>query len=89
VEHVLVKLLATVLFGTLPVVILFASGPPRHGSWWYPNPERWDYALKLRLYPILDANTPPQPAARWFVRVIAFAVLVGTLACIWCQRSCR
>jgi hypothetical protein len=88
-EAVLVRLLASVLFGVLPVVVLFASGPPQHGSWWYPNPDRWDYPLQLRLYAILDANTPSQPAERWFVRVIASAVLVGTLACVWSQQPCK
>jgi len=82
-EGVLVRLLASVLFVTLPMVILFASGPPDHGSWWYPNPDRWDYPFKLRLFAILDANTPSQPAARWFVRTIALAVLFVGLTCIW------
>jgi hypothetical protein len=88
-EDVLARLLASVLFGTLPVVVLFASGPPRHGSWWYPNPDRWDYPFKLRLYAILDANTPARAAARWLVRLIALAVLTCTLACIWLQPPCR
>jgi hypothetical protein len=86
--EVLMKLLASLLFGTLPVVVLFAKGPPDHGSWWYPNPDRWDYPLKLRLYAFLDANTPSHPVARWFVRVIASAILVCTLVCIWCP-TCK
>jgi hypothetical protein len=73
---VLVRLLASVLFGAIPAAILFATGPPKHGSW-------WDYPLKLRLYAILDANTPSQPAERWFVRVIASIVLIVTWACLW------
>jgi hypothetical protein len=80
---VLVRLLASVLFGAIPAAILFATGPPKHGSWWYPDPNRWDYPLKLRLYAILDANTPSQPAERWFVRVIASIVLIVTWACLW------
>jgi hypothetical protein len=87
-EDVLWKLLASVLLGILFVAVLFASGPSQHGNWWYPNPERWDYPFKLRLYTLLDANTPSQPAARWFLRVIASAVLGCTLACIWCQQPC-
>ena len=79
------KLMATLLYGTLPVVVLVAKGPLRHGSWWYPNPERRDYPFKLRLYAILDVNTPSQPPARWFVRLITLTVLIGGLPCIWGQ----
>ena len=77
------KLLVSFLFGTIPFILLFASGPPQHGSWWYPNPKRWDYGFKLLLYAILDANTPAEPAGRWFVRGVAVIVLVMVLGMIW------
>jgi hypothetical protein len=86
---VLAKSVASVLFGAILLVALLASGPPEHGSWWYPNPDRWDYCFKLQLYAMLDANTPSHPAERWFVRGVAPTVLVGTLAGIWLLPPCQ
>ncbi len=81
--NLLERLLLTVISGALPVLILLQAGPPKHESGWYPNPARWDYFFKMVLYAILDSNTPSQPAARWFVRVIALIILVSFLGCIW------
>jgi hypothetical protein len=91
IAQVVVFLLGAAIFCAFPAALLFVSGPPEHGSWWYPNPDRWDYGFKLLLYAALDANTPRQPGARWFVRVTALLVLAGILACLggaifWPQR---
>jgi hypothetical protein len=86
---VLAKIVASVLFGAIPLAMLLASEPPKHGSWWYPNPDRWDYYLKLQLYVMLDVNTPSHPAERWFVRAITAAVLAGTLTVIWLLPPCQ
>jgi hypothetical protein len=75
-------------FITFPAVmfyfILIAKRPPTHGSWWYPRPGRWDYGWKLVLYAMVDANTPSDPAAQWFVRGVAIIVLLAYLV-VWSQ----
>jgi len=40
------------------------------------------------LYAFIDANTPSQPVARWFVRVVLLLILGGILAAIWLQPLC-
>jgi hypothetical protein len=82
------KVLLSAAWSVFPFIVMFASGPPRHESWWYPNPDRWHYRPKLILYAVLDANTPSDPAARWFVRVIAVGVLVGGVVTIWLWQPC-
>jgi len=68
-----------------PAVILAASGPPNHESWWYPNPERWDYPIKLRLYAVLDTNLGPenQPVQKWFAKTVAAIIVVMICAAVW------
>jgi hypothetical protein len=87
--EILVRVLASVVFGAIPFALLFATGPPRHGSWWYPNPDRWDCGFKVLLYAFIDANTPSRPVDRWFVGVVVSLVLGGILAGIWLQPLCR
>src|SRR5262245_19019635 len=83
VAQVAAKLMLSVVFVAIPVAILIAGEPPKHGSWWYPNPSRWDYRFKLWWYAVLDANAPRRPSARRLVRVIVVLIVVGTLAGIW------
>ncbi len=65
------------------VALLLGVGPPVHGSWWYPDPGRWDYQIKLSLYAILDANAPTSARALRFSRAMTAAVLAVMLAIIW------
>jgi hypothetical protein len=87
--EILVKLVASVVCGAIPFGLLFVTCPPTHGDWLYPNPGRWDYHLKLLWYAVVASNTPSQPAARWFARVIVCLVIGGMLTCIWLLPSCR
>lgn len=77
------NVLFTLLIVPIPLVIMLGPGPAQHGSWWYPNPDRWDYPFKLRIYAIMDLSTPKDPIGRWVVRGIAIVILVVSLALTW------
>ncbi len=76
-------LLFALVLCAIPTVVALGIGPPERGSWWYPDPDRWDYRLKLRLYATwMPAEWVKQPGG-WIIRLIALIILAGTLWCIW------
>jgi hypothetical protein len=82
---IIAKVALTAVLCALPIVTLVASGPPGHDSWWYPNPERRDYPIKLRLYAILDATFGPEdpPLQKWFAKTVATIVVAMICVAIW------
>lgn len=82
-EDILSKVVITLLTVPIPLVILLGRGPARHNSWWYPNPDRSDYPFKLWLYAMMDIGFLKDPIGRWFVRGIAFVLLVVPLIFTW------
>ena len=75
----LVFFLYFAFFVGITISLIFTNSPPKQSSWWYPDPDRWDYGFKLLAYAIIDANVPRQPEARLFVRIIATLLLVAIL----------
>ena len=47
---VIVKIVATLVLGWIPLLLLVLSGPPERGSRWYPDPDRWDYSFLLPVF---------------------------------------
>ena len=88
-EDVISKILMSLLIVPFPLLILIAPGPARHGSWWYPDPDRLDYRFKLLLYAILVTNNPKDEVSRWSIRGIAILVLVVPLIFIWVWQPCN
>lgn len=85
------KLALTVVLCGPPAIILFSTEPPSHGSRWYPDPARWDYPIKLRLYAMMVANFGPddQPLiARLLVKTAAATIMVMIGAALWLAIPC-
>ncbi len=51
---VIVKIVVILLLGWMPMSLLFSPIPPKRGSRWYPDPDRWDYSSLLLAYAVLN-----------------------------------
>lgn len=81
---VIVKIVATLVLGWIPLLLLVLSGPPERGSRWYPDPDRWDYSFLLPVYALLDTNLRDAPLLmRIFAKSIALVILATMISIIW------
>ena len=83
---VIVKIVVILLLGWMPMSLLFSPIPPKRGSRWYPDPDRWDYSSLLLAYAVL--NNGGTRSFRIFVKSFVFLILLLMVVIIWCAPPC-
>lgn len=78
---VIAKLVVTLLLGWMLVLLLFSPIPPKRGSRWYPDPDRWDYSSLLMVFAIL--NTQGTKPFRIFLKGFVFLILLVMVLMVW------